>query len=85
MKANSTPAQADGEQAFWLNGKLTGHFKGIRWRTSNELKFNSLWLQYYVSENTAEHNRDPEPGDRAYEIWFDDIVVSTTYVGPIKK
>jgi predicted amidohydrolase len=85
VKANSTPAKADGEQAFWLDGKLTGHFKGIRWRTSNELKFNSLWLQYYVSENTAEHNRDPEPGDRAYEIWFDDIVVSTTYVGPIKK
>jgi hypothetical protein len=42
-------------------------------------------LLYYVSENTAEHNRDPEPGDRAYEIWFDDIVVSTTYVGPVKK
>jgi hypothetical protein len=85
VKANSTPAKADGEQALWLNGKLAGHFKGIRWRTSNELKFNTLWLLYHVSENTAEHNRDPEPRDRAYEIWFDDIVVSTAYVGPIKK
>jgi hypothetical protein len=32
LQANAMPSTADGEQAFWMDGKLTGHFKGIRWR-----------------------------------------------------
>jgi predicted amidohydrolase len=85
VKANSRPDAADGEQAFWVDGRLIKNFNGIRWRSSDDLKFNTLWLLYYVSENTAEHNRDPQPKDRVYEIWFDDVVVSTAYIGPIQK
>ncbi len=85
VKANSRPDAADGEQAFWVDGQLVKNFKGIRWRSSSDLKFNTLWLLYYVSEDTAQHNRDPQPKDRVYEIWFDDIVVSTAYIGPIQK
>ena len=35
LKANSTPEAADGEQAFWVDGKKIGEFKGIRWRTAD--------------------------------------------------
>jgi len=83
VKANSAGA-ADGEQAFWVDGKLVGHFKSIRWRTTDLLKLNSFWLQYDVDDNSAKHNSDPTPQERQYEVWFDDIVLATEYIGPVQ-
>jgi hypothetical protein len=82
VKAN-TPGAADGEQAFWVDGKLVGHFKGIRWRSTDLLKLNSFWLQYDVDDNSAKHNNDPSPAERQYEVWFDDVVLATDYIGPV--
>ena len=73
VKVN-TPDRADGEQAFWVDGKLKGHFTGLRWRTTEALKLNCFWLQIYIHDN-AQTNR----------VWFDDVVVATEYIGPIKK
>ena len=58
-------------------------FEGLRWRSSDELKINFFWLLHYVTENAARQNHveQPNPVNR---VWFDDIVVSTAYVGPIK-
>ena len=83
LKANSAPDKADGEQAFWVDGELYGHFKGFRWRTTNELKINSFWLLFYNTDQPARHNKDPKPDSRVMEVWFDDIVVATEYIGPI--
>jgi hypothetical protein len=83
VKANTAGA-SDGEQAFWVDGKPVGHFKGIRWRSTDLLKLNSFWLQYDVCENSAAHNNDPTPKDREYEVWFDDIVLATDYIGPVQ-
>jgi hypothetical protein len=83
VKANS-PDASDGEQAFWVDGKLVAHFKGIRWRSTDLLKLNSFWLQYDVCENSAKHNSDPAPQDRQYEVWFDDVVLATEYIGPVQ-
>jgi hypothetical protein len=83
VKANS-PEALDGEQAFWVDGKLVGHFKGIRWRSTDLVKLNSFWLQYDVCENSAKHNNDPSPQDREYEVWFDDVVLATDYIGPVQ-
>jgi hypothetical protein len=83
VKAN-TPGASDGEQAFWVDGKLVGHFKGIRWRSTELLKLNSFWLQYDVCENSAKHNNDPSPKEREYEVWFDDVVLATDYIGPVQ-
>ncbi|MBM4037157.1 MAG: hypothetical protein FJ290_01470 [Planctomycetes bacterium] len=77
VKCNSTPEATDGEQAFWVDGKLIGYFKGIRWRTSDKLKINTFWLSYYVPEQAAKP-------DRVYEVWFDDVVLATEYVGPVQ-
>jgi len=59
-------------------------FEGFRWRTNDQLKINFFWLLHYVTENAARQNHvaKPNPINR---VWFDDIVVSTEYVGPIQK
>ncbi len=72
LKAN-TPGQTDGEQAFWIDGELKGHFKGIRWRTTDELKINDFWLMLYV-HNSTKVNR----------VWFDEVVIAENTIGPIK-
>jgi len=83
LKANSSPDKADGEQAFWIDGELYGRFTGFRWRTTDQLKINSFWLLYYNTDQPAQHNKDPHPDDRVMEVWFDDIVIATQYIGPI--
>jgi hypothetical protein len=84
LKANSSPDKADGEQAFWVDGELYGRFGGFRWRTTDKLKINSFWLLYYNTDQPARHNNDPDPKSRVMEVWFDDIVVATEYIGPIR-
>ena len=83
VKANTTGEARDGEQAFWIDGKLGGRFKGIRWRHTNRLKINAFWLLYYVTPEALRRHRIA-PGGR-YNVWFDDVVVATRYIGPMKK
>ena len=83
MKANSSPEKADGEQAFWVDGELYGRFGGFRWRTTDKLKINTFWLLYYNTDQPAQHNKDPNPKSRVMQVWFDDIVVATEYIGPV--
>ena len=43
---------------------------------------NFFWLLYYVTENAARQNHVTN-APRTNRVWFDNIVVSTAYVGPI--
>ncbi len=83
LKANSSPEKSDGVQAFWVDGELYGRFDGFRWRTSDKLKINSFWLLFYNTEQPARHNKDPKPESRIMEVWFDDVVIATEYIGPV--
>lgn len=58
-------------------------FEGFRWRTSTDLKINFFWLLHYVTEQAARQNNltDLNPVNR---VWFDHIVVATSYVGPLR-
>ncbi len=58
-------------------------FEGFRWRNSKDLKINFFWLLYYVTENAPRQNKVADP-PRTNRVWFDDIVVATEYIGPIK-
>jgi hypothetical protein len=49
-------------------------FQGFRWRATEELKLNFLWLLLYIT--TA-------PPGHVSKVWFDDIVVARDYIGPI--
>lgn len=82
IKANSKPDLADGEQAFWVDGKKVGEFKGFRWRSSDALKLNSFWLLH--DGQTSDLNKDADHPNRVYNVWFDDLVVATGYIGPVK-
>ncbi|MBN1444151.1 MAG: hypothetical protein JXA90_15680, partial [Planctomycetes bacterium] len=84
LEANSSPEAADGVQAFWVDGELYGRFDGFRWRTTDQLKINSFWLLYYNTDQPARHNKDPDPSSRVMEVWFDDIVIATEYIGPVQ-
>jgi len=44
----------------------------IRWRTTEKLKINCLWMLLYIHDN-----RNPN------RVWFDDVVIATEYIGPL--
>ncbi len=50
MLKHNTPGQPDGEQAFWIDGQLIGHWKGINWRQSDKLNANALTLESYITD-----------------------------------
>lgn len=69
LKAND-PGFNNGEQAFWINGKLIGHFRNITWRFTNDLKINSFDLGLYIHHN-----------EKINRIWYDDVIISTGFIG----
>lgn len=50
-------------------------FEGFRWRTVKDLNVNCLWLYIYTEK----------PAGHRIKVWFDDVVVATDYIGPIKE
>jgi hypothetical protein len=50
-------------------------FEGFRWRTVPELNVNCVWLYVYTQK----------PDGHRIKVWFDDVVVATEYIGPIKS
>lgn len=67
------PEHADGELAVWIDGALYMHWRGIRWRSSDAVRLVRVALDLYVHES-RQQNR----------VWYDDMVVSTGYVGPAR-
>lgn len=49
-------------------------FEGFRWRSSEELDLNYLWLLLYITKSPPGH---------ISKVWFDDIVVARRYIGPM--
>lgn len=73
MLKHNTPGERDGEQAFWINGELVGHWTGYMWRTSPTLWANALVLETYLEGRFA------NPRNTAL---FDNVVVASEYIGP---
>jgi len=62
-------------------------FAGFRWRKTESLRINTLWLQYYLASIFEENVRPADPtipynGDIA-RVEFDNVVLATRYIGPI--
>ncbi len=70
IRAND-PGQANGELAAWIDGKLYIHYQGIRWRTSPQVKLKRFDLGLYQHQATRDNT-----------VWYDDVVLSTGYIGP---
>ena len=71
---NNRVGERDGELAVWLDGALYLHCKGIRWRRHDAVRIKRVGLLCYVHEARRDNT-----------IWYDDVVVSTGYVGPVES
>lgn len=67
---------------FFLPGEGGAPFEGFRFRTTSALKLNNFWLEHYVTPAVARRSPRPKPTN---SVWFDDVVVATEYIGPIKR
>ena len=82
IQANTAPDKTDGKQAMWIEGKQIGNFENIRWRIDLDLKVNCLWLEHYgydEGDPTKRYWKDSQ------SVWFDDVVVARSYIGPIRR
>ena len=73
IKVNE-PGKANGELAAWIDGKLYIHYKGFRWRSSDKVRLKRFNIGVYVHQATRNNT-----------VWYDDVVLSTGYIGPTKK
>jgi hypothetical protein len=74
MLKHNTPGQRDGEQAFWIDGALQGHWKGINWRKVASLKANALTLESYITDTWTKNPTNV--------VFFDNVVFARRYIGP---
>lgn len=63
----------------WLRDKWSPEasgspFEGFRWRSASDLLVNYVWLYVYTEEDSYD-----------IPVWFDDVVVATSYIGPIYR
>lgn len=69
-RVGESGAAFDGELATWIDGRLYMHWQGLRLRSSAAVRIARFGLDVYV-HRAVRDNR----------VWFDDVVVSTGYVG----
>ena len=74
MLKHNTPGKADGEQAFWIDGELRGHWTGINWRTSPTLMANALTMETYITDRWTKNPVNI--------VDFDNLVIAKKYIGP---
>ena len=74
MLKHNSPGKDDGEQAFWIDGELFGHWKSINWRKSSTLWANAFTLETYVTDRWTKH--------RVNTVYFDNLVIAREYIGP---
>ena len=53
---------------------LQGHWKGINWRKTAELKANALTLESYITDRWTKHPTNV--------VCFDNVVIARRYIGP---
>jgi len=77
MLKHNTPGQPDGEQAFWIDGHLLGHWCGINWREIESLRANALTLESYVTDRWTKNPTNT--------VYFDNVVIAREYIGPSRS
>jgi len=77
MLKHNTPGRPDGEQAFWIDGELQGHWQGINWRKTAQLQANALTLESYITDRWTKNPVNV--------VFFDNVVIARRYIGPVAK
>jgi hypothetical protein len=73
MLKHNTPGKADGEQAYWIDGELRGHWRGINWRRDSGLMANAFTLESYVTDRWTKQVTNV--------VEFDNVVIAREYIG----
>jgi len=71
LKANA-PGQRDGRLTAWINGETVMDFGNMRFRDIEDLKIDSVGFTFGCASTPT-----------ATKSWFDNIVIATSYIGPI--
>jgi hypothetical protein len=74
MLKENTPGQPDGEQAFWIDGRLLGDWREFNWRQAASLHANALTLESYVTDRWTKNPTNV--------VYFDNVVIARKYIGP---
>ena len=68
--------QKKGDREYFTTAAGGDPFDGFRFRTTDKLNVNFVWLYTYITKATKGHpNR----------VWFDDVVIATDYIGPLHQ
>jgi len=59
-------------------------FEGFRWRTDERLKANMVVLSSYVTARAMQRQGIRDPRGRRVRVLFDQVVVATDYIGPLR-
>jgi len=73
LKAN-TPGMRDGEVTVWYDGVLAADFGNLRFRDIATLKIDHVDLVFHAGSISV-----------ATKKWYDNLVVATSYIGPMSK
>jgi hypothetical protein len=73
MVKTNTPGARDGRVGVWIDGTLIADFQNLRLRDISTVKIDKITLGLHAQENA----------DAADRKWYDNLVVATSYIGPI--
>jgi len=77
MAIPNNQGMSNGTVKLWIDDTLVSDYSGLDMRkqaVNPSSEINSVWISAYIGGPT-----DPHP---AQDIWYDNIVVSTKYIGP---
>jgi hypothetical protein len=74
MLKHNSPGVRDGEQAYWIDGQLRGHWRGINWRKAPGLMANAFTLESYITDRWTKN--------KINIVQFDNVVIAKEYIGP---
>ena len=86
MKLNSVdrtkadPANADGAEELWVDGRLTIRKTDVRFRRAGQLRITFLSFETYYHGLPKKYTPD-----KPIKVYFDHLVIARKYVGPVKK
>ncbi len=72
---NEPVTMSNGELTVWWDGKQVCNRTGFQWRTDTATFMSKFDLEHY--------NSDPNHAPYMGDIWYDDLVIATQYIGPI--
>ena len=69
--------KSNGVFRSWVDGRLAYEKTGLRFRTTPNLKIETLWMDVY--------HGGTKPAPRDHTVFVDNVVVARSYIGPMRK